>query len=78
MIKKMRFTKIDMSDNFRKLNIHFDIDAIKNAYNIAINDIGFSGDLVNCISLTHTEATESDPRRAGAAFSSGKSKNIKT
>ena len=47
--------KIDMSDNFRKLNIHFDIDAIKNAYNIAINDIGFSGDLVNCISLTHTD-----------------------
>ena len=58
----MRLTKIDMSDNFRKLNIHFDIDAVKNAYNIAVNEIGFSGDLINCISLTHTETTESAPR----------------
>lgn len=51
-----------MSDNFRKLNIHFDIESIRNAYNIAVEDIGFKGDLVNCISLTHTGDTEDDPR----------------
>lgn len=51
-----------MSDNFRKLNIFFDIDAIKEAYRVAVEDIGFSGDLVNCISLTHTDKDDSDPR----------------
>ena len=49
-----------MSDNFRKLNIHFDIESIRNAYNIAVEDIGFKGDLVNCISLTHTGDTEDE------------------
>ena len=51
-----------MADNFRKLNIHFDIEAIKEAYRVAVEDIGFSGDLVNCISLTHTDKDDSDPR----------------
>jgi hypothetical protein len=45
--------RTDMSDNIRKLNIYFDHQLIKEAYEIAINEIGFSGDLVNCISLTH-------------------------
>jgi len=51
--------KIDMSDTFRKLNIHFDIEGIREAYRIAVEDIGFSGDLVNCISLTHKDDKES-------------------
>lgn len=51
-----------MSDNFRKLNIHFDIAALKEAYECAVEEIGFSGDVVNCISVTHTEGTGSDPR----------------
>ena len=42
-----------MSDNFRKLNIHFDSDALVNAYNYASKLIGFTGDMVNCISLVH-------------------------
>ena len=58
----MRFLKIEMSDNFRKLNIHFDLDSIQEAYRIAVEDIGFSGDLVNCISLTHSSESESDQR----------------
>jgi hypothetical protein len=44
-----------MTDDFRKINIHFDIEALKDAYSTAVNDIGFSGELVNCISLTHSE-----------------------
>ena len=51
-----------MIDNFRKLNIHFDIDALKCAYETAVKDIGFSGKLVNCISLIHQEDNLSDPR----------------
>jgi len=51
-----------MPDNFRKLNIHFDIDAIRKAYQIAVEDIGFNGKLVNCISLTHCDKSKSDPR----------------
>ena len=51
-----------MSDNFRKLNIHFDIAALKEAYECAVEEIGFSGDVVNCISVTHTEGTGSDTR----------------
>jgi len=51
-----------MADNFRKLNIFFDIDAVKEAYRVAVEDIGFSGDLVNCISITHTEGDDNDPR----------------
>jgi hypothetical protein len=51
-----------MGDKFRKLNIHFDIDSIKEAYRIAVEDIGFSGKLVNCISLTHTEDDCPHPR----------------
>ena len=51
-----------MSDNFRKLNIHFDIEGVREAYRIAVEDIGFSGDLVNCISLTHIDDKESVPR----------------
>jgi len=53
---------IDMGDKFRKLNIHFDVDSIKEAYCTAIEDIGFSGKLVNCISLTHPENEQVDPR----------------
>ena len=51
-----------MSDNFRKLNIHFDIEAIIEAYNLAVEKIGFSGNLVNCISLTHKNSGVSDQR----------------
>ena len=58
----MRFSKTEMADVFRKLNIHFDIDAIKEAYRTAIEDIGLSGDMVNCISLTHPKDEKSDER----------------
>ena len=51
-----------MSDNFRKLNIYFDIDAIREAYRVAVEDIGFSGKMVNCISLTHADSDKADPR----------------
>ena len=51
-----------MGDNFRKLNIHFDIGAIRESYRVAVEDIGFSGKLVNCISLTHSDCNETDPR----------------
>ena len=51
-----------MSDNFRKLNIHFDIEAIIEAYNLAVEKIGFSGNLVNCISLTHKNSGVNDQR----------------
>ena len=51
-----------MSDNFRKLSIYFDIDAIREAYRVAVEDIGFSGQMVNCISLTHSESDKADPR----------------
>jgi len=51
-----------MSENFRKLNIHFDIGAIREAYRVAVEDIGFSGEMVNCISLTHSDSDEPDPR----------------
>jgi hypothetical protein len=51
-----------MPDNLRKLNIHFDITAIQEAYEHAVNKIGFSGDLINCISITHPEGLESDTR----------------
>lgn len=51
-----------MPDNLRKLNIHFDITAIQEAYEHAVNKIGFSGDLINCISITHSEGSESDTR----------------
>ena len=51
-----------MSDKLRKLNIHFDIDSLREAYRTAVEDIGFSGKLVNCISLTYSEKNEADPR----------------
>ena len=51
-----------MSDKLRKLNIHFDIDSLREAYRTAVEDIGFSGKLVNCISLTYSEKKEADPR----------------
>tara|TARA_Y100000593_G_C4293580_1_gene329463 strand:+ start:1135 stop:1734 length:600 start_codon:yes stop_codon:yes gene_type:complete len=51
-----------MEHNFRKLNIHFDPDALKEAYEFAVNEIGFSGELVNCISLTHCSDESSNPR----------------
>jgi hypothetical protein len=44
-----------LSDNCRKLNIHFDLDLVKGAYETAKSNIGFSGNAVNCISLTHPE-----------------------
>ncbi len=43
-----------MHENFRKLNIHFDIEALREAYECAVEQVGFSGELVNCISLTHS------------------------
>ena len=58
---KTQHTKTKM-DKFRKLNIHFDIDLLKKAYNTAQDDIGFSGEMVNCISLTHPEDNISDQR----------------
>ena len=36
-----------MTDNVRKVNIHFDIEALRNAYAYAVNHIGFEGALVN-------------------------------
>mgnify|MGYP003634392476 CR=1 FL=1 len=51
-----------MRDNFRKINIHFDVEAIREAYDIAVNQIGFEGSLVNCISLTHCGKLSNDPR----------------
>tara|TARA_Y100000817_G_scaffold314536_1_gene313728 strand:+ start:1324 stop:1905 length:582 start_codon:yes stop_codon:yes gene_type:complete len=51
-----------MEDNFRKLNIHFDASALKDAYNYAAGEIGFSGQKVNCISLTHSDKSENDTR----------------
>ena len=51
-----------MPDRFRKLNIHFDAIALKDAYDYAVKEIGFSGELVNCISLTHPNNTEADSR----------------
>ena len=52
----------EILDNLRKLNIHFDINALQEAYNTAVHDIVFKGELVNCISLTHTQDTEADLR----------------
>ncbi len=49
-------------DNFRKLNIHFDIDAIRQAYETAIATIGFTGAASNCICLTHSVEEEDDTR----------------
>ena len=54
--------KTKMSDNFRKLNIHFDIEALREAYRVAVEDIGFHGDLVNCISITHSKTEKDNPR----------------
>ena len=51
-----------MIEDFRKLNLHFDIQATKEAYRVAVEDIGFSGELVNCISLTHPESDLSNQR----------------
>jgi hypothetical protein len=51
-----------MPDRFRKLNIHFDAAALRDAYDYAVKEIGFSGELVNCISLTHSDGDDSDPR----------------
>jgi len=44
-----------MKRNFENLNINFDIDALKDAYDFAVEKIGFEGEKVNCISLTHPE-----------------------
>ncbi len=51
-----------MPDRFRKLNIHFDAAALRDAYDYAVKEIGFSGELVNCISLTHSDDEDNDPR----------------
>jgi len=51
-----------MSENFRKLNIHFDIDALKDAYKFAVSNVGFSGELVNCISVISTDAGNAEQR----------------
>ena len=51
-----------MTDKVRKVNIHFDIEALRDAYAYAVNHIGFQGSLVNCISLTHCGTLTSDPR----------------
>lgn len=53
---------IKMIDNFRKLNIHFDAAALRGAYEYAVTNIGFSGDLVNCISIISTEAGSAEQR----------------
>lgn len=51
-----------MIDNFRKLNIHFDIDSLVDAYTYASENIGFKGELVNCISLTHPRTGKGEER----------------
>ena len=51
-----------MDDIFRKLNIHFDIEALRKAYERAAGEIGFSGELVNCISLTHKDSSADETR----------------
>jgi len=51
-----------MTDNFRKLNIHFDIEALKDAYKYAVEILGFSGEHSNCISLTHPADGDIDTR----------------
>ena len=51
-----------MSDNVRKLNIYFDHELIKEAYETAVDTIGFSGNLVNCISLTHCDEADDETR----------------
>lgn len=49
-------------ENCRKLNIQFDMNLLLEAYNTAIERIGFSGDMVNCISLTRPEDGSADNR----------------
>jgi len=49
-------------EDCRKLNIHFDMKLIIEAYNTAVNKIGFSGDVISCISLTHPEDGAADDR----------------
>jgi len=51
-----------MEDNFQKLNIHFDADALREAYEFAVNNLGFSGDLVNCISLILPSNSDAEQR----------------
>jgi len=58
----MRFTITKMSENFRKLNIHFDVEALKEAYDSAVEILGFSGEFSNCISLTHPGSGNADTR----------------
>lgn len=49
-------------DNCRKLGIHFDLELLRDAYETAVEKIGFSGELVNCISLTHCSHGETEER----------------
>jgi hypothetical protein len=58
----MKHMTIKMTNNYRKLNIHFDIKSLQKAYDVAVEDIGFKGDLVNCISLIHPEGGEISKR----------------
>ncbi len=51
-----------MQDNFKKLPIYFDLKALRGAYDYAVNEIGFSGDLVNCISLVKKEDASVEER----------------
>jgi len=61
-IRLIKLTTTNMTDNFRKLNIHFDAAALRDAYEFAITNIGFSGDLVNCISVTSTDIEDIEQR----------------
>ena len=51
-----------MQDNFKKLPIYFDLQALRDAYEYAVTEIGFSGDLVNCISLVKREDASVEER----------------
>jgi len=51
-----------MPDNFRNLGIHFDIEALRDAYRDAGTLIGFGGSAANCICLTHSAEDIDDTR----------------
>jgi len=51
-----------VKDNFKKLPFYFDLEALQNAYIYAVDEVGFSGNLVNCISLVKKEDASVEER----------------
>jgi hypothetical protein len=49
-------------DIFRVRDIKLDIEKLREAYEIAVEKVGFSQGIVNCISVTHCEDGTSDTR----------------